>query len=146
MTPEERARAAARALWTNDRASKSLGMEILEVEPGFSIVAMNATIEMTNGIGTIHGGFIFALADSAFAVACNSYNERTVAAHCSITYLAPGVTGKRLLASAREISRAGRSGLYDIEISQEGTIIAQFRGHSRSIGGTLFSEPSSQRS
>ncbi|MCP1271901.1 hydroxyphenylacetyl-CoA thioesterase PaaI [Acetobacter cerevisiae] len=143
MTPEERARAAARALWTNDRASKSLGMEILEVGPGFSIVAMNATIEMTNGIGTIHGGFIFALADSAFAVACNSYNDRTVAAHCSITYLAPGVAGKRLLASAREISRAGRSGLYDIEISQEGTIIAQFRGHSRSIGGTLFSEPSS---
>ncbi|MCP1232101.1 hydroxyphenylacetyl-CoA thioesterase PaaI [Acetobacter indonesiensis] len=143
MTAEERARAAARALWTNDRASKSLGMEILEVGPGFSIVAMNATIEMANGIGTIHGGFIFALGDSAFAVACNSYNDRTVAAHCSITYLAPGVAGKRLLANAREISRAGRSGLYDIEISQEGTIIAQFRGHSRSIGGPLFAEPSS---
>lgn len=144
MTPEQRARASADALWARDRASSSLGMEILEAGPGFSTVAMDVTMEMTNGVGTAHGGFIFALADSAFAVACNSYNERSVAAHCAITYLRPGQAGKRLLARAREVSRAGRSGLYDVEISQEGLIIAQFRGHSRSIGGTILSEPPSE--
>ncbi|GBQ32809.1 phenylacetic acid degradation protein PaaD [Gluconacetobacter sacchari DSM 12717] len=144
MTPEQRAQASAEALWTGDRASRSLGMEILEAGPGVSTVAMDVTIEMANGVGTAHGGFIFALADSAFAVACNSYNERTVAAHCAITYLRPGLPGKRMLARAREVSRAGRSGLYDVEISQEGLIIAQFRGHSRSIGGTLLPEPPSE--
>lgn len=144
MTPEQRARASAEALWAQDHASRSLGMEILEAGPGFSTVAMDVTMEMTNGVGTAHGGFIFALADSAFAVACNTYNERTVAAHCAITYLRPGQPGKRLLAHAREVSRAGRSGLYDVEISQEGLIIAQFRGHSRSMGGPILSEPPSE--
>ncbi|WP_298283171.1 hydroxyphenylacetyl-CoA thioesterase PaaI [Acidocella sp.] len=135
--PDDIARAAAKAMWANDAASQGLGMEILAVGPGTAQLAMTVTPAMANGHGTAHGGFIFALADSAFAFACNSHNERAVAAHCSITYLRPGQTGKRLVATAREVSRAGRSGIYDIEVAQEGEVIALFRGHSRLIGGTV---------
>jgi acyl-CoA thioesterase len=135
--PDDIARAAAEAMWASDAASQGLGMEILAAGPGTAQLAMTVTPAMTNGHGTAHGGFIFALADSAFAFACNSHNERAVAAHCSITYLRPGKAGKRLVATAREVSRAGRSGIYDVEVAQEGEVIALFRGHSRLIGGTV---------
>jgi len=136
-TAEETARAAANAMWSRDEASRGLGMELLEVGVGTATLAMTVTNIMTNGHDTAHGGFIFALADSAFAFACNSYGETTVAAHCSITFLRPGKRGDRLIAVARELSRIGRSGIYDVEVSTGGVVIAQFRGHSRTLGSAV---------
>lgn len=137
LTPEEIARRSADAMWATDLASQGLGMEIVAVGPGTATLAMTLTERMCNGFGMGHGGFIFALADSAFAFACNTYDERTVAQHCSVTYLRPGTRGKGLVARAREVSRSGRSGIYDVEVSQGDVVIAQFRGHSRTIGGRI---------
>ena len=93
---------------------------------------------MTNGHGTCHGGFIFTLADLAFAFACNTYDERTVAQHAQITFIAPAKAGDRLIARAVERSRTGRSGIYDITVTIEtGQQIAEFRGHSRTVGGSI---------
>jgi len=109
------------------------------VAPGRSELAMVVAPHMVNGHGTCHGGFIFALADSAFAFACNTHNQFTVAQHCSITYLAPGKAGDRLVATATEATRQGRSGIYDITVrNQEGVMIALFRGHSRTVKGEFF--------
>jgi acyl-CoA thioesterase len=90
---------------------------------------------MVNGHGIAHGGFIFTLADSAFAFACNSHNQRAVAAQGNISFIRPGRLGDRLVAVAREISRTGRSGIYDVRVTVDGTAIAELRGHSRTIGG-----------
>jgi acyl-CoA thioesterase len=136
MSPDELARACAEAMWRDDDASRGLGMEILEVRPGYARLAMTIKPDMVNGQRIAHGGFIFTLADSAFAFACNSRNERVVAAQGSITFVKPGKLGDRLIATAREISLAGRSGIYDVSVSVDDTPIAEFRGHSRSIGGT----------
>ncbi|UYO51347.1 hydroxyphenylacetyl-CoA thioesterase PaaI [Rhodopseudomonas palustris] len=124
-------------MWANDHASKALGMEIVEIGAGFATLAMTVTTDMVNGHGIAHGGFIFTLADSAFAYACNSYNDSTVAAQGAITFIRPGKLGARLVATAREVSRSGRSGIYDVRVTSGSTVIAEFRGHSRSIGGTL---------
>jgi acyl-CoA thioesterase len=126
----------AAAMWAGDRASQGLGMEIVEVAAGAATLAMTVTAAMANGHGIAHGGFIFALADSAFAFACNSHGEQAVAQHCAITYLKPGRVGDRLIASAREVSRQGRSGIYDVSVSVNGEAIAEFRGHSRLTGGS----------
>jgi acyl-CoA thioesterase len=137
----EIARASAEAMWAEDKASQGLGMQIVEVGPGHARLAMVVTERMTNGHGSCHGGFIFTLADSAFAFACNSHGQRAVAQHCSITYVAPGRLGMRLVAEARERHRAERSGIYDVTVKSEaGETIAEFRGHSRSIPGTLVPE------
>jgi acyl-CoA thioesterase len=137
------AQACANAMWATDVASRELGMELLDVGPGFARLAMTLTKAMANGHGSAHGGYIFTLADSAFAFACNTYNERAVAAQCSITYLRPGEIGHRLIAVAREVARAGRSGIYDVTIFDgEDRAVAEFRGHSRFIGGTLLNEAS----
>jgi acyl-CoA thioesterase len=126
-------------MWTDDRASQDLGMAIEKVSPGRASIAMTVTERMVNGHGICHGGYIFALADSAFAFACNSYNERAVASHCVITYLQPARLSERLLATAEERARAGRSGIYDVRVTgPAGTLIAEFRGHSRSTGGKFF--------
>jgi acyl-CoA thioesterase len=138
LTPEETAWAAADIMWATDHTSKSLGMELLDVGPGSAIVAMMVRADMTNGFGMAHGGMIFTLADSAFAYACNSFGDTTVAAHCSISFIAPAKEGDRLIATAREVSRAGRSGIYDVQISINSTAIAEFRGHSRVIGGSFI--------
>ena len=96
---------------------------------------------MINGHGIAHGGYIFTLADSAFAFACNSQNQSSVAQHCSITFLKPGELGDRLIAHARQISQQGRSGIYDITVSRgDGTVVAEFRGHSRSLGRPVLGE------
>jgi acyl-CoA thioesterase len=130
------ARACAEAMWKEDDASKGLGMEIVEVGPGHATLAMTVKPHMVNGQRIAHGGFIFTLADSAFAFACNTHNERAVAAQGNITFIRPGKLGDRLVATAREISRSGRSGIYDVRVAtDEGTVIAEFRGHSRVIGG-----------
>ena len=136
LSSDDLARACAEAMWQEDDASKGLGMEIVEVKPGHATLAMTVRPDMVNGQRIAHGGFIFLLADSAFAFACNSHNERVVAAQCNISFIKPGKLGDRLVATAREISRSGRSGIYDVRVTaDEGTVIAEFRGHSRVIGG-----------
>ena len=135
LSAEDLARACAAAMWKEDDASKGLGMEILQIRAGEATLAMTVQPNMVNGHGIAHGGFIFTLADSAFAFACNSHNERTVAAQCHISFIQPGMLGDRLVATAREISRTGRSGIYDVRVAVGGTAIAELRGHSRTIGG-----------
>ncbi len=129
---------AAAAMWATDTASQALGMEILAVGPGTATLAMRIGETMLNGHGSAHGGYIFTLADSAFAFACNSYGETTVAAQCAITFIRPGTAGSRLVAEAREVSRSGRSGIYDVRVSDAGGVVAEFRGHSRQIGGSFI--------
>ena len=136
LTPEQLARACADAMWRDDDASKGLGMEILAVGPGTATLSMTVQPHMVNGQRIAHGGFIFLLADSTFAFACNSRNARAVAAQCDITFIKPGQLGDRLVATAREISRSGRSGIYDIQVTANDVVIAEFRGHSRTIAGT----------
>jgi len=136
LTPEDLARACADAMWQEDDASKGLGMEILRIGPGEATLAMTVQPQMVNGHGIAHGGFIFTLADSAFAYACNSYNEHAVAAQGNISFIRPGKIGDRLVATAREISRAGRSGIYDVRVTVDDVVIAELRGHSRTLGGT----------
>jgi len=137
MSPEEAARAAADAMWGEDNASRGLGMRIDNVGPGTAILSMVVSAAMVNGHGTCHGGFIFSLADSAFAFACNSSGQRAVAQSCQITYVAPGQLGMRLIAEARERHRAERSGIYDVTVRAEGgPVIAEFRGMSRTIAGS----------
>jgi acyl-CoA thioesterase len=137
MTPQELAEASARAMWNEDSASQRLGMSLEHIAPGAATLSMTITDAMSNGQGNCHGGYIFALADSAFAFACNSYNDVVVAQHCSITYLMPVRIGDRLTASAEECARRGRSGIYDIRITnQDGAHVAEFRGHSRVVRGT----------
>jgi acyl-CoA thioesterase len=102
---------------------------------------MTVKPNMVNGHGIAHGGFIFTLADSAFAFACNTHNERAVAAHGNISFIKPGKLGDRLVATAREVSRSGRSGIYDINVTVDGVTIAELRGHSRTIGGALVPGP-----
>ncbi|SHJ76876.1 (3S)-malyl-CoA thioesterase [Bradyrhizobium lablabi] len=136
LSPDDLARACAEAMWKEDDASQGLGMEIVEVKAGEATLAMTVMPHMVNGQRIAHGGFIFLLADSAFAFACNSHNARAVAAQCDITFIKPGRLGDRLVAVAREISRSGRSGIYDVRISVGDIVIAEFRGHSCTIGGT----------
>lgn len=137
MTPQEIAEASARAMWNDDSASQRLDMKLDHIAPGAATLSMTITSAMSNGHGNCHGGYIFTLADSAFAFACNSYNQLVVAQHCAITYLVPGRIGDRLTATAREVSRRGRSGIYDVTITnQEGVQLAEFRGHSRTVKGT----------
>ncbi|MBN8953539.1 MULTISPECIES: hydroxyphenylacetyl-CoA thioesterase PaaI [unclassified Rhizobium] len=141
LSPQALAEACAKSMWDEDNASRHLGMELKAVSPGEATLSMVITEAMTNGHGTCHGGYIFTLADSAFAFACNSYNQRTVAQHCSVTFIAPVFAGDRLTATAREVSRRGRGGIYDIAITnQEGEQIAEFRGHSRTVKGMLLPE------
>jgi acyl-CoA thioesterase len=141
LSPDELARACAEAMWKDDDASQGLGMEILDIKPGHAQLAMTVKPNMVNGHGIAHGGFIFTLADSAFAFACNSHNERAVAAHGNISFIKPGKLGDRLVATAREVSRSGRSGIYDINVTADGVTIAELRGHSRTIGGALVPAP-----
>ena len=132
---------AAQAMWDNDKASQGLGMEIVTISPGQCTMRMAVRDDMVNGLDVCHGGFIFTLADSAFAFACNSYNQMTVAQHCAVTFHAPGKRGDTLTATASEVTRQGRSGLYDIMVhASDGTLIATFRGHSRAIKGQHFQE------
>ena len=136
MDRQALARATADAMWAGDHASKWLGMKIEEVKAGYARLSMRVTREMVNGHDTCHGGMIFTLADSSFAYACNSHNQRTVAANCSIDFLAPARFGDVLVATAVEQVRAGRAGVYDIRVeNQAGETIASFRGRSAAIKG-----------
>jgi acyl-CoA thioesterase len=130
--------ACADFLWSRDATLRSLGLERLSIKPGHAKVAMTVLPAMVNGIGITHGGAIFTLADAAFLLASNSYNERTVAAHCCISYLQPARVGDRLVATATQIVRSVRSGIYDVSVTLESTVIAEFRAHSRVVGGALL--------
>jgi len=133
---------AAAGMFARDRASSGLGMCLVSVGPGRSQMTMTVRPDMLNGHATCHGGFIFALADSAFAFACNSYNQTTVAAGCSIEYLAPALEGDALTATAREQSLTGRTGVYDIDVkNQRDETIALFRGKSTRIKGHVVEPP-----
>jgi acyl-CoA thioesterase len=142
MTPQQLAEACAAAMWAEDRASAGLGMAITRVAPGEAELTMTVEPRMVNGHGICHGGFIFTLADSAFAFACNSFNRRAVAQSNSITYLRPAKLGDVLRASAVQAANAGRSGITDVVVTdQDGRQIALFRGLSRSIEGHLVEVP-----
>jgi acyl-CoA thioesterase len=135
LSADDLARACANAMWNDDDASQGLGMELIEIKPGRAVMAMTVRPDMVNGQRIAHGGFIFTLADSAFAFACNTHNERAVAAQGHITFIRPGRLGDRLVATAREVSRSGRSGIYDVRVTAGDKVIAEFRGHSRTVAG-----------
>ena len=132
------AQRVADGMYARDRASQSLGMRIVDVGPGRARLAMTVRADMLNGHAICHGGFIFTLADSAFAFACNSYNLTTVASGCAIDFLAPAHEGDMLTATAVEQSATGRTGVYDIDVTnQRGERIALFRGKSYRIKGQV---------
>jgi acyl-CoA thioesterase len=129
----------ADGMFSRDRASQGLGMRIAGVGPGHAELVMTVRPDMLNGHAICHGGFIFSLADSAFAFACNSYNQTTVASGCAIDFMAPAREGDVLTAIARERSVSGRTGVYDIEVkNQLGETIALFRGKSYRIKGHVI--------
>lgn len=130
---------AAAAMWGRDHASQGLGMRMVAIAPGRADVAMTVRPDMLNGHAICHGGFIFALADSAFAFACNSYNLTTVASACGIDFLAPARLGDVLTARAHERTARGRTGVYDIDVvNQRGEVIALVRGKSHRINGQVI--------
>ena len=147
MTPQQRAEAVANAMWAQDGASKWVGMELVSIAEGRATMALDVAPQHCNGHGICHGGVTFTLADSAFAYACNSRNQSTVAQHNSITYTAPGRLGDRLTATATEVALTGRSGIYDVSVTnQDGIVIARFRGLSRAIKGQYMAEPEGEES
>jgi acyl-CoA thioesterase len=127
------ARTAAHEMFDRDRASHALGMELVRAGDGDAVVRMRVTDEMVNGHGVVHGGYVFIVADTAFACACNSRGPVTLAAGADITYLQPTRPGAVLEARARERSRSGRSGVYDVTVVAGGDVVAEFRGRSRVV-------------
>jgi acyl-CoA thioesterase len=129
---------AGRTMYANDPASQSLGMALAEIRPGYARMTMTVRADMLNGHRTCHGGYIFMLADSAFAFACNSHNFNTVGAGCTIDYLAPGREGDVLTAEAHERALSGKTGVYDIAVTNaDGRTVALFRGKSHRVPGMV---------
>lgn len=153
LSPQALAEACAEAMYARDHTAQALGITVDAVGPGTAELSMTVARTMVNGHAICHGGMIFTLADTAFAYACNADNVVTVAQHCSISFLTPAKLGERLVATAREVTRAGRSGLYDIRVvaapvEDEPTadaprIVAEFRGHSRTLGGPVIQDAAS---
>ena len=128
-----------RAMWSRDHATQALGMTLVSIAPGRATIRMTVRTDMVNGHHICHGGLIFTLADSAFAYACNSYNQNTVASACHIDFLAPAREGDVLEATAVERSASGRTGVYDISVSiVGGATVALFRGKSYRIKGEVI--------
>ena len=145
MTPQARAEKCADLMFAQDAASPGLGMKIMAVSPGGATLEMRVRDDMLNGNGLCLGGYIFALANSAFAFACNSYNQLVVAQQNQITYVNPAQKGELLRAAATEVARSGRSGTYDVSVTgTDGRQIALFRGLSRQGKGTHFEEASTE--
>jgi phenylacetic acid degradation protein PaaD len=147
LDPQTVADRSAATMWAGDAASQALGMVLDEVRPGYARISMRVRADMVNGHSICHGGLVFALADSAFAFACNSYNRVAVAQACDIVFVAPARLGDVLVAEAVERSRFGRNGIYDVTVtagadggSGGGGLVAEFRGRSRQIAGTLAEE------
>jgi acyl-CoA thioesterase len=138
MSPQALAELAGKTMYERDPASQALGMTLDAIGPGHARMSMRVRPDMLNGHATCHGGYIFMLADSAFAFACNSHNFNTVGAGCTIDYLAPGREGDLLVAEAVEQALSGKTGVYDIVVSnQEGRKLALFRGKSHRVGGMV---------
>ncbi|MEW5781765.1 MAG: hydroxyphenylacetyl-CoA thioesterase PaaI [Pseudomonadota bacterium] len=139
MSPEQVAAKVAEIMWQDDHAARGLGIHIETVGPGMARLTMPVRQNMVNGHGSCHGAFIFAVADAAFAYACNSDNHRAVAGGASIDFLAPALLGDVLTATAIRRQQGGRNGLYDIEVTnQDGRLIALFRGRSVRVKGHIF--------
>ena len=136
------AHAAGQAMYARDRAAQALGIALVEIRPGYARMRMTVRPDMVNGHDTCHGGLIFALADTAFAYACNSHNRNAVAQHCTITFLKPAHKGEVLTAEAVEQTLDGRNGVYDAKVGNaKGEIVALFRGNSRVIAGEVAPHP-----
>lgn len=141
MTPEQLAQACSSTMHAQDYAAQMMGISIVETVPGRAVLSMKVRKDMVNGHGICHGGMIFTLSDTAFAHSCNNTNKNTVASGCTIEFLAPAREGDTLTATSVERSRSGRTGVYDIEVTnQEGVLIALFRGKSYQIKGSLVAE------
>ena len=129
---------AGKTMFERDPASQALGMRLDDIRPGYARMSMPVRADMINGHSTCHGGYIFMLADSAFAFACNSHNANTVGAGCTIDYLAPAREGDVLCAEAIEQALSGKTGVYDIAVrNQDGVIVALFRGKSHRVAGQV---------
>jgi acyl-CoA thioesterase len=140
VTPQELAQACADAMYAEDLASQGLGIEVVAVAPGRATVRMTVRPEMVNGHAIAHGVFVFALADTAFAFACNTYGQVTVARAADVVFLAPAHVGDLLVATGQERAREGRNGVYDVTVRRgtpDGEVVAEFRGHSRELGRPL---------
>jgi acyl-CoA thioesterase len=136
------ARRCADVMLASDRASRDAGLRLIEVGPGTASMAMTVTAAMSNGHGTCHGGYVFLLADTAFAVACNSFGELSVAQACDIVYVVPARAGDELLARATLRSGFGRNGIYDVTVTRGlDEVVAEFRGRSRNLGTRLLDDP-----
>jgi acyl-CoA thioesterase len=134
MDANELARACANALWEKDATSQDLGVELISIEPGVAVMALQVTDRMINGHGICHGGYIFTLANTAFTYASNTQNRRTLTQQCDITYLNPAHAGDRLVARAVERRRSRATSIYDISVtSEESFVIAEMRGLSRTL-------------
>lgn len=149
MTAQEKfqqlAEAVGREMYAKDRTSQFLRIALDEIRPGHARMSLRVTEDMVNGHGMCHGGFIFTLADSAFAYSCNSHNHNAVASGCAIEFLAPAQVGDNLTAVADEHALAGRSGIYDIDVrNQDGKLIAVFRGKSHRIQGETVKRPTGE--
>jgi len=140
LTDEELASACAEAMWASDRASQALGMTLESVRPGGARLTMEVRAGMVNGHDLCHGGLIATLADSAFAFACNTHGTVTVAAGFDIAFLEPAHLGDLLVADAREVTRRGRTGVYDVTVRRGDTVIAEFRGRSHSLDRSVLSD------
>ena len=141
LTPEERAIKSGAVMIRDDSAFNNLGATLKNIDVGSAKARLKIEQEHTNGHGFCHGGIIFTLADATFGFACNSYNIRTVAQNCTITYISPVKQGDILVSEAKEIKKFGRSAIYDVTIrNQTKDVVAIFRGHSRELGDHLFDE------
>jgi len=138
LGPQALAELAGKTMYANDPASQALGMALADIRPGYARLTMTVRGDMLNGHRSCHGGYIFMLADSAFAFACNSHNFNTVGAGCTIDYLAPGREGDVLTAVAVEQALSGKTGVYDVAVTNaQGQTIALFRGKSHRVPGTV---------
>jgi len=137
--PDDLARRSAAAMWESDRASQALGIEIGQVASGRAVARLTVTATMVNGHAIAHGGYVFLLADTAFAFACNTYGQATVARGAEITFVAPAHEGDELEAVAVQRHRSGRNGIYDVTVRRRasGEVVAEFRGHSREVSTRL---------
>jgi acyl-CoA thioesterase len=139
LTGDDLARACANAMWAEDRVAKSLGMELARINQGQAELVMSVRDDMINGHNICHGGYIFILADTAFAYACNGYNQFTVAQNCTVNFVKSAANGEVLSAYASEKHRQGRSGIYDVTvINANKEMIAEFRGVSRTVRGSFL--------
>ena len=138
---DELARACAESMYARDTAARELGITLDEVKAGYACLKMKVRTDMLNGHDICHGGFLFTLADTAFAYACNSYNKVTVAQHAEIDFVQAGKEGDELIAIAEERRRGGRTGLYDVTVSRvDGEVLAYFRGRSYQIKEEVIKE------